>query len=170
MTVSNSNIHHNNGEGVGPFLGSSHWDIRNNVVHDNWSVNVYIDTDLGDVNVSGNYIYNSPGTSDPNNQKDGIRIASEYADLDRKTSKTSIDRIHITNNRIEGTGGGIRFFPYAGGNSYLKDSVISGNTIANMLANRDAILVDRADGVRVSDNTAPGWQIRLHEGVIAYNN
>lgn len=170
VTVSRSKIHHNNGEGVGPFLGSSHWDIHNNVVHDNWSVNIYIDTDLGDVKVSGNYVYNSPETSDPHNQKDGIRIASEYADLDRKTGKHSIDRIHITNNRIEGTGGGIRFFPYAGGNSYLKDSVISGNTIANMIANRDAILVDRADNVRVNDNNAPSWQVRLHDGVTAWNN
>ncbi|GAP96995.1 hypothetical protein [Leptolyngbya sp. NIES-2104] len=42
--------------------------------------------------------------------------------------------------------------------------------LATAIANRDAILVDRAENVRVNDNNVPSWQVRLHDGVIAYNN
>ena len=44
VTVSGNRIHNNNGEGVGPYIGSDRWQILNNVVYDNWSANVYIDT------------------------------------------------------------------------------------------------------------------------------
>jgi len=53
IKILNSRIHNNHGEGVGPYLGSSNWEISKNIVYDNWSVNIYVDTDEGNILVDG---------------------------------------------------------------------------------------------------------------------
>ena len=177
VTIIGNRIHDNNGEGVGPYLGSDRWKILNNVIHDNWSVNVYIDTELGDVVVDGNFIYNTPGKNvgQPNEFSDGIRLANEAADLGGEDSDPSYYNIQVTNNIIVGTGGGVRSFPYAGGPSFLKNSLIANNTIGPLMEGAQAIEVRAGDNVTVANNLAVSNPIVLARGlgalgIIASNN
>ena len=173
VTVSSSRIHNNGGEGVGPFKGSDRWYILNNVVHDNWSVNIYIDTELGDVTVDGNFVYNTHSSTEDNNGKDGIRIGNEAYDSDHE-GKPGVENITITNNVVVNTGGGIRFFPYYDGGSYLTNSVIANNTIAHTSGGREGILIRRGDNVRVTNNVVYPSAIVLEDGfnsgIVAENN
>ena len=177
VTVIGNRIHDNNGEGVGPYIGSDRWKILNNIVHDNWSVNVYVDTDLGDVVVDGNFIYNTPGrdVEQPIELHDGIRLANEAADLGKADPDPSYYNIQITNNIIVGTGGGIRSLPYAFGPSFLKDSIIANNTIGPLMDNARAIEVGAGDNVTVVNNLAVSNPILLTKGlgaigIVASNN
>ncbi len=160
VTVSGNRVHHNLGEGIDPYRQTSGWKILNNVVHDNWSVNIYIDTDLGDMTVEGNYIYNTQDSNHP----DGIRIANEMANYLGADPTLGVKGIKITNNRIVGTGGGVRFFNYTNQKTHLAHSVISGNTISNTYNNLHAIWVDRGDDVVIENNVASD-PVELNEGV-----
>ncbi len=177
VTVIGNRIHDNNGEGVGPYLGSDRWKILNNVIHDNFSVNLYVDTELGDVLVDGNFIYNTPGKNVGQSLElsDGIRLANEAADLGKEDPDPSYYNIQVTNNIVVGTGGGIRSFPYAGGSSFLKDSLIANNTIGPLMDGAQAIEVRAGDTVTVANNLAVSNPILLARGlgavgIIASNN
>ena len=96
VKILDSRVYDNHGEGVGPYFGNANWEISRNIVFDNWSVNVYIDTNRRDANttVDRNFIYQTskytnlarnyqpasdetPYDSRGNNYPDGIRICSE---------------------------------------------------------------------------------------------
>jgi hypothetical protein len=168
VTVSGNRVHHNLGEGIDPYRQTSNWDILNNVVHDNWSVNIYIDTDLGDITVKGNYVYD---TQDGTEHADGIRIANEMANY--LGNDSNVTGIKVENNKIVGTGGGIRFFNYTEQYSSLEDSVISNNTIINTYNDLHAIWVDRGDNVVIENNVASDpvqLDTGLNQGIQVRNN
>ncbi len=166
IIVKGNRIHNNNGEGVGPYIGSDRWQILNNIIYDNWSVNVYVDTDLGDVVVDGNLIYNT-GKYKTNEKdfSDGIRIANETADFAKEDQTPGIYNIRVTNNIIVGTGGGIRSFAYEGGPSYLLNSVIANNTIGSLVPGSEAIYVDLGENVKVLNNLVTSNSILLYRGI-----
>ncbi len=166
VIVKGNRIHNNNGEGVGPYIGSDRWQILNNIIYDNWSVNVYVDTDLGDVVVDGNLIYNT-GKYNANEKdlSDGIRIANEIADFAREDQTPGIYNIRVTNNIITGTNGGIRSFAYEGGPSYLLNSVIANNTIGPLVPSSEAIYVDLGDNVKVLNNLITSNSMLLYRGI-----
>lgn len=175
VIVKGNRIHNNHGEGVGPYIGSDRWQILNNIIYDNWSVNVYIDTDLGDVVVDGNLIYNTGKyTTHEKDLSDGIRIANEIADLAREDQTPGIYNIRVTNNIITGTNGGIRSFAYEGGPSYLLNSVIANNTIGPLVPGSEAIYVDLGENVKVLNNLVTSNSILLYRGInsgiVAQNN
>ena len=181
VNILGSKIHDNHGEGVGPYYGSSFWVIRNNEVYDNYSVNIYVDTDEGNVIVDRNLIYltgkyQSPGTfgSSKAQFSDGIRIANERADLESKDATPLINKITITNNIIIGTGDGIMSFPYANddgviGKSGLINSLIANNTIINTTTGpgtfQTGINVSRGYNVNVFNNISYPQRIRLGAGI-----
>lgn len=173
VTVIGNRVHNNGGEGIGPFKHSDRWKILNNTVHDNWSVNIYVDTELGDVIVDGNFVYNTNPPAEGDNGKDGIRVGNEVFDSDHK-GKPGVDNIKITNNVVVNTGGGIRFFPYFDSTSFLHNSVIANNTIANIPGNYEGILIRHADNVRVINNVVYPNRLVLERGfntgIIAENN
>jgi hypothetical protein len=175
VIVKGNRIHNNNGEGVGPYIGSDRWQILNNIIYDNWSVNAYIDTDLGDVVVDGNLIYNT-GKYNTNDKdfSDGVRVANEVADFAKEDQTPGVYNIRITNNIIVGTGGGIRSFAYEGGPSYLLNSVIANNTIGSLVPGSEAIYVDLGDNVKVLNNLVTNNSILLYRGInsgiVAQNN
>ena len=175
IIVKGNRIHNNNGEGVGPYLGSDRWQILNNVVYDNWSVNVYVDTNLGDVTVDGNLIYNTGKYSgQPKDRSDGVRIANELADYDNTDPTPGVYGIRVTNNIIIGTNSGISSFAYEDGPSYLSNSIIANNTIGPVLSDTDAIYVKLGDNVQVLNNLVTTNPILLGKGIgagiIARNN
>jgi hypothetical protein len=175
VIVKGNRIHNNNGEGVGPYIGSDRWQILNNIIYDNWSVNVYVDTDLGDVVVDGNLIYNTGKyKTHEKDFSDGIRIANEIADLAKEDQTPGIYNIRVTNNVIAGTNGGIRSFAYEGGPSYLLNSVIANNTIGPLVPGSEAIYVDLGENVKVLNNLVTSNTIFLYRGInsgiVAQNN
>ena len=175
VTVTGNRIHNNNGEGVGPYIGSDRWKILNNVVYDNWSVNIYVDTNLGDVTVDGNLIYNTGKYSgQPKDRSDGVRIANELADYDNTDPTPGVYGIRVTNNIIIGTNSGVSSFAYEDGPSYLSNSIIANNTIGPVLPGTDAIYVKLGDNVQVLNNLVTTNPIFLYKGIgagiIARNN
>jgi hypothetical protein len=178
ITVRNSQIHDNHGEGVGPYFDSSEWKIVRNTIFDNYSVNVYVDTSDGDVIVDRNLIYNTPSKyqgskSDPaialRANPDGIRIANEKADLDTESPDPTpgVANITVTNNIILSTGGGITSFRYSGGHYYLKNSVIANNTVVTSATSSygdAALVVDYGENVTVANNIITPNSLFLDHG------
>ncbi len=180
ITVRDSQIHNNHGEGVGPYLGCDNWQILNNVIYDNWSVNVYVDTDIGDVLIDGNFIFNTGMyRGDVRNYADGIRIANEAADFLGTDSTPGVTNVTVTNNVIVNTGTGIQFIAYDQGPSFLQDSLIANNTIGptdgGNGTNFNAIAIDVGSNVSVVNNIAASNRITLSAGIgttgiVAANN
>jgi hypothetical protein len=165
IKILNSRIHNNHGEGVGPYLGSSNWEISKNIVYDNWSVNIYVDTDEGNILVDGNFVYNTGKyTGQARDYSDGIRIANEQADLNGGDPTPGVYNINVTNNVVTNTTVGVRFFNY-GGNSFLQNSTIANNTIGPTYNNTDAIYVRRGDNVKIKNNLAYPNKIVLDTGL-----
>ncbi len=185
VTVQGSYIHDNHGEGVGPFVDSSDWTIRNNVVADNWSVNIYSSTQIGGTTIDSNVVYNSSNwineIEDPANlpnpkQADGIRVANEGADFNNDPDAI-IEGIRIVNNLVVGTAGGINSFRYAPlRRGVLKDSIIANNTVATWTSGsfgRNALVVNNGDNVTVDNNIVEGGKLFLEgvgAGITATNN
>lgn len=166
ITIKDNRIHDNNGEGVGPFLGCYDWTIQHNEVFDNWSVNIYIDTDEGNVVVDGNLIYNTGKYNQYERDfADGIRISNENADINYADLTPGVYNVILTNNIIIGTGGGIRFFPYQNGPSYLTDSLIANNTIHAVVPGSESISVNRGDGVQIVNNIVDSGPIVAQAGL-----
>ena len=162
VAITGCTVHDNLGEGLGPYTGCRKWDIAGNTVYDNWSVNIYIDTNQGDITVERNFVYctykNDPTVQ--RNRPDGIRIANESR---RGTDPTpAVDQVRVLNNIVCGGNGGICCYTY--GSMYveqgLSDAVIANNTIISQAAhpNQHAILLgyDQAPNVnvRVVNNVA----------------
>lgn len=166
VIVRGNRIHNNNAEGVGPYIGSDRWQILNNLIYDNWSVNVYIDTDLGDVTVDGNLIYNTGKYSTfEKDRSDGIRIANEVADFGKSDPTPAVYNIRVTNNIIVGTNGGIQSFAYEDGPSYLSNSLIANNTIGPLYPGSTAIYINLGDNVQVVNNLVTTNAILLYRGI-----
>jgi Right handed beta helix region len=180
VRIVNSKIHDNHGEGVGPFTGSTNWQIVGNTVYDNFSINIYIDSGEDNHIVSRNLVYNTNNYPD---DSDGIRIANEDADCYNNDSTPAISNIRVTNNVVLNTGGGIRFFPYAGsdfcplGRSSLANSLIAHNTVVNSPSNNGlpaGIFVARGQNVSVINNIVYNGELALDgaqgSGMKAINN
>ncbi len=178
VVFQNSRVTDNHGEGVGPFLRSSNWTIRGNVVADNWSINLYVDSEDGGHVVDRNVVYNTPGKYESpteiidaaalgiNAKPDGIRIANENSDLDGQADNI-VDNITVTNNLVIGTNGGISSFAYFPRPvMVLRDSLIANNTLVNIQpgSKQGALTVDRAVNVRVLNNIVLGGPLFVANG------
>jgi Right handed beta helix region len=178
VTVQNSRIIDNHGEGVGPFLRSANWTMRNNVVADNWSVNLYVDSEDGGHVVDRNVVYNTPGKYESpdelidgaalgaNAKADGIRIANESSDLNGLPDNV-VENVRVTNNLVIGTNGGISSFAYNPNPiMILKDSLIANNTLVDIKkgSKQGALTVDRAVNVRVLNNIVLGGTMFVGNG------
>ena len=177
VNILNSKVHDNHGEDVGPYLKCSSWVIRGNEVYDNYSVNIYVDTDEGNVIVDRNLIYLTgkyraigPFGSSKAQFSDGIRIANAYADLEGKDPTPFVHNVTVTNNIVIGTGDGIMSFPYANANgvigkSGLMNSLIANNTVIDTTTGpgtfKAGINVSVGFDVRVMNNISYPQPIRL---------
>jgi Ricin-type beta-trefoil lectin domain-like/Right handed beta helix region len=195
VKILDSQIHDNHGEGVGPFFGSGNWEIRRNKVYDNFSVNIYVDTNLRNANtiVDRNFVYVTNKYRDlaaafqrsadevaypnaeRNNNGDGIRVSSEVAAPNG--GDPVVGGIIITNNVVQDAGGGIRSFRYDGSPAYtLVDSLIANNTVVGSRVNSDigsaepGLWVREGSNVRVMNNIVVEAAVDLAAGVVATNN
>ena len=183
VTVRSSKVHDNHGEGVGPFLGCTNWKILSNEVYDNWSVNIYIDTDEGDMSVDGNLVYNTGRypVSDIRNSPDGIRVANEYADSDwypdwkpgqTHDASPAVANVTITNNIVLNCGGGIRAFRYSPLQRFSLDhATISNNTVVGTVGGLDGLMIDTCTNTMVTNNLSVGSSLNVYSsGQTVSNN
>jgi hypothetical protein len=132
--------HKNGGEGLLAYSGSGGTIWRNNIVYDNWSVNVYIDNQPNGI-IEGNTIFSTNpdphdlyhnGDSDPGDNKNLRRLRPEgimIADEDYgRTPPANLNNVRIVNNIISGCRRGINHYGEAAG-SGLKNFFVSKNTI-----------------------------------------
>jgi|GEM_PF-1486409 len=153
VTVRNCRIIRNYGEGVGPYVGCANWLIENNTVADNFTVNVYVDTEVGNCIVRNNLIYNT--TFNSGQIPCGIRIANEVSDLPygyQDPSKFLVSNVEIYNNIILNVKRGIEAFPYWDGPFQLTNSVISNNTIATTTGNSRGLFLTVPGSYQVRNN------------------
>ncbi|MCU0549921.1 MAG: DUF1565 domain-containing protein [Leptolyngbya sp. Prado105] len=166
ITIDHNKIHDNHGEGVGPTQGCNDWTIRDNEVFDNWSVNIYLDSDGENLTVDGNFIYNTGKYNQSDRDRpDGVRISNEPIDIGTDGESASVRRVSVINNVILNTGGGIRFLNYNNGPSYLANSIIANNTIHAVDPNTDSIYIVRGDDVKVINNITDSGTIELGNGL-----
>lgn len=175
ITITHNKIHNNHGEGVGPTQGCNDWIIRGNEVFDNWSVNIYLDSDGENLTVDGNLIYNTGKyNQSERDRSDGVRISNEPIDIGTDGESASVRRVSVINNVILNTGGGIRFLNYNNGPSYLANSVIANNTIHAVDPAMDSIYIVRGDDVKVVNNITDSSTIEvgngLGAGIVASHN
>ncbi len=129
--VENNEVYGASAEGVGLYDGSTGCTVAHNVIHDNFSVNLYLDS-ISHSTFDGNLIYET----DPGNDLEGIEISDEghYSDLPAPVNSYNT----IINNVIVGHALGIVFW-YSGewatqalnDQSGLRYDVISNNTLVN---------------------------------------
>ncbi|MCP4678865.1 MAG: right-handed parallel beta-helix repeat-containing protein [Deltaproteobacteria bacterium] len=118
-------IHHSQGEGITLHADSKNLQYLNNVVYDNHSVNIYIDS-ASNVVVDGNLVFM---TEDPPEELAGIQLADESYN---NVTSPVMNNITITNNILVNNYYGIVFwrghFP---GESGMKNVLIANNTVVN---------------------------------------
>jgi len=163
--ILNTEVALSHGEGLGPFLDCSNWEIRNCVAYDNWGINFYLDSDEEKCIVDGNLAYNTniwydANPEDERNLTDGIRIANENADFNEYTGDNTpaITEVQITNNIVINCPRGITSFSYGPNNvSYLKNSLIAHNTVVatkqlQQMGWDGGINLKKGDDVRIVNN------------------
>jgi hypothetical protein len=129
--VENNEVYGSSAEGVGLYDGSINCTVAHNVIHDNFSVNLYLDS-ISHSTFDGNLIYET----NPSNDLEGIEISDEghYSDLTAPVNSYNT----IINNVVVGHNLGIVFW-YSGewatqalnDESGLRYDVISNNTLVN---------------------------------------
>lgn len=173
VTIENCLVHDNHGEGIGPFLSCSHWYMRNNTVYDNWSLNIYFDTQDGYSVAENNVCYNTGkygDGSDSRNLPVHIGIHNENADLGWNWADADggvVDSIVVVNNLCLGKGQSFRSFPYDGGPSTYRDIVVANNTFASENGGENThwnVRVRKGDGFRVVNNIVSAGKVLLEDG------
>jgi MYXO-CTERM domain-containing protein len=94
--VTNNEVYGSGAEGIGLYNGSTECTIAHNVVHDNVSVNIYLDS-ISHSLVDGNLVYET----DPANDLEGIEFSDEhYSDLAAPVNSynTVINNVVVGNN------------------------------------------------------------------------
>jgi hypothetical protein len=129
--VERNEVYGSNAEGIGLYDGSTGCTVSHNVIHDNYSVNLYLDSISHSV-FDGNLIYET----DPNNDLEAIEISDEghYVDLPAPVNSYNT----IINNVIYNHNEGIVFWysdewstQALNDQSGLRYDVIANNTLVN---------------------------------------
>jgi len=181
VTVKNSRVHNNCGEGIDPYLGCSNWTIDHNTVYDNFSVNIYVDTDAAQasITVSNNTIYDT-GTlgSGDHNLPTGIRVGNENADFNPPSSSINavVKWISIHDNVIQNCGGGLESFAYYGGPYRLADSSFYNNQVSGSRNHSDGTafaavtIFGIVSPVTYAYNYVTGGAVNIDSAINSYGN
>ena len=144
--IEDSEIYGSAAEGITLHADSKNCRYSRNVVHDNSSVNIYLDS-ISDTIVDSNLVYMTLPTS---KTTIGIMLADEAYN---NVTAPVLENITITNNVILDNESGIRFwdgnFP---GQSALRNVTIANNTVLN------------------NETSAIKWDAGPHQGTVVRNN
>jgi len=144
--IEDNEIYGSDAEGITLHADSKNCRYSRNVVHDNASVNIYLDS-ISNTIVDSNLVYMTLPTD---KTTVGIMLADEsYADV----TAPVLESITVTNNLVINNESGIRFWDgHFAGESALKDVTIAHNTVIN---NR---------------TTAIKWDAGPHQNTVVKNN
>jgi hypothetical protein len=157
VAITNCRVHDNFGEGLGPYTGCANWRITGNTVYDNWSVNIYIDTELGHILVAKNFVY-CTYRYDPSLERDrpdGIRISNELHD--HSIPDPAVKDVTVVNNVICGGDAGIRCSSY--GPDYVEQGIHDGVIANNTVVSQQAHPIARA--IWLGYDAAPNVNLRV---------
>src|SRR5262249_50724604 len=119
-------VHKNGGEGITSYLGAGGVVVRDNVVYDNWSVNIYMDNQPNGV-IENNYVYShepdgqdlyngDPDPSDGQSWKRLRPIGIMTADEDYGGSPAAtLDNVSVANNVVVNCRKGFSHYAAAAG-------------------------------------------------------
>ena len=144
--IEDNEIFGSGAEGITLHADSKNCRFARNVVHDNYSVNIYLDS-ISNTVVDANLIY----MSDPNaGPTIGIMLADESYD---NVTAPVLQDITIINNVLIGNESGIRFWDgHFPGQSALRNVLIANNTVVN------------------SETSAIKWDAGPHQNAVVRNN
>jgi hypothetical protein len=127
--VRDNEVYGASAEGIGLYDGSTGCTVSHNIIHDNYSVDLYLDS-ISHSTFEGNLIYETSSSND----LEGIEISDEfYSDLPAPVNSYNV----IINNVIVGSHQGIVFWnsgEWSGslsGETGLRYDVIANNTVVN---------------------------------------
>jgi len=144
--IEDNEIYGSDAEGITLHADSKNCRYSRNVVHDNYSVNIYLDA-ISNTVVDANLVYMSDPSAGPTV---GIMLADEAY---QNVTAPVLQNITIINNLVIGNESGIRFwdgnFP---GQSALRNVLIANNTVVN------------------NQTSALKWDAGPHQGTVVRNN
>lgn len=175
----NCRVIQNHGEGMGPYVDCSNWIIENCTVADNYKINIYVDTEVGNCIVRNNLIYTTAyyvvgGTTDQ--RSSGVRIANEISDFVgwggvSDPTKFLVQNVDVYNNIILNCRTGIEIFPYNNGPFTLTNSTISNNTIVGTTEGTSGVYIKVPGAVELRNNIVYNTNgVSYGLGVTASNN
>lgn len=134
-------VHMNGGEGIASYgtvngVQSGHAIFEQNVVYDNWSVNIYFDNQANDT-ARNNFIFNHPPSAanfingDTSLAKYSVclMLADEYSSSDGTNNHANLAGTKVYNNIIAGCRIGIRDYSEKVATHGLKNVLLANNTI-----------------------------------------
>lgn len=135
ITVKRSKIYESWGEGVAAGRDSTNVTIEDNIIYDNYALQVYVHR-AQDVLVQRNLIYHTNASSfrRGGNPSDCIVINNEGGFMDSLVT----ERIQIINNVVTGCGRGIAVWGNAGLSILTRNVEITQNTVVNAVKNNSA--------------------------------
>ena len=120
--ITNNNVYQNNGEGLG-FLLSNQGLVQQNNVHDNFSVEIYLDN-VKSILVNRNFAYS---TGDTRFYRDGNPAAGIGTANEPYAASNPLSDLTITNNIVVNSHWGFYYGAYGNGGG-LKNTVVANNT------------------------------------------
>lgn len=121
-TITNNNVYQNNGEGLG-FLLSTGGLVQLNNVHDNFSVEIYLDN-ARSILVNRNFAYS---TGDTRFYRDGNPAAGIGTANEPYSASNPLSDLTITNNIVVNSHWGFYYGAYGNGGG-LKNTTVANNT------------------------------------------
>jgi len=167
-------VHNNGGEGLLTCCGGRGTVFRDNIVYDNWSVNIYIDGAPGCLvernlifshDPNPNDLYNN-GDKNPEDGKNFRRLRPEGIMTADENSPARFHNAKIINNIIIGCRRGITHYGRTKG-SGLKDILITNNTI--ILPDKKG-LGEEFIGIRIPYNRGNNHNVVVRNNVIYSSN
>ena len=120
--ITNNDVYQNNGEGLG-FLLSNDGLVQKNNVHDNFSVEIYLDNSKR-IKVNQNFAYS---TGDTRFYRDGNPAAGIGTANEPYSASNPLSDLTITNNIVVNSHWGFYYGAYGNGGG-LKNTVVANNT------------------------------------------
>jgi hypothetical protein len=130
VTVRDNTVYENCGEGIGATMTINAL-IENNIVRDNYSVNIYPDNSH-EVVIRNNQVTCTGIYLRDGRRAQGIAIGEEYYNVSPYFWPNQLDNIEVRNNVVDGCHEGIRFGRVeAPGTAPVRNVTISGNSVLN---------------------------------------
>jgi hypothetical protein len=123
LTIQNSRVYHNYGEGIGPF-NCTNVLIQDNIAYDNNSVNLYVNNNTNTI-VQRNFVYND--SDGPQYHEGDLSGAFGIVLANENGQATGVNNVQVLNNVVVNTGIAFEYGDWLGGGG-MRNCLIMNNT------------------------------------------